>query len=348
MVEQGGSWKRRVSRVAHGVAARTGPDPRLTRLTKELEAAQDETARARAEAATASSVDGEPRPVYGVTRYSVANPRGNQQWWALSAKNKGEDYTTKLWAADRMEPREHVFLNLATPIYQRFHDSYGYRHIVQYSPEMPARWVDALEDAARTYPVLLLLPGSRWQDRVTCIKNDIKARRCSPGPAAWLRVDDDDLLATTFLDQLVPKLVPAHDGYAVSFGRGLTAELDGLTLRNFGRTTRVMASMGQAFIGSVGEQSRVSWPPTTSHHRAHESMPTIVDSREVAYLRLIHENQDRKIANPDVKDPVDGHDVEDLGGELDRLFPTVRASAELPAPASEGSAAGADVPDGDA
>ncbi len=64
--------------------------------------------------------------------------------------------------------------------------------------------------------------------------------------------------------------------------------------------------------------------------RAHREMPVAVDSREVAYLRLLHDQQDRELSVEAVENPTDMYEVEDLAGDLARLFPTVVAHSELP------------------
>ena len=268
-------------------------------------------------------------PVYGATRYSVFVP-GSLEWQLSSTGEDEQAYRERLWSAERMGPRQQVFLEWATPIYQGFHDAYGYRHVVQYSAEMPARWRDALLDAAATYPVLLPVPSHRWQDRVGAIRDDLRARDAGPGPVAWLRVDDDDLLATTFLDRLVPLVTAAHDGWSVSFGKGLTAEYEDGRLHRFGLTNRTMASMGQTFVGTVDRSGSPTFPPLVSHVRAHREMPVAVDSREVAYLRLLHDQQDRDLAADPVQNPTDAYHLEHLDEDLARLFPTVLAHAERP------------------
>lgn len=276
----------------------------------------------------------EPPPVYGVTRYSVFAPR-DKDWVLSSSTEDVEEYRRALWSEERMSAREHVFLGWAAPVYQRFHDTHGYRHLVQYSPEMPARWLDALLDAAATYPALLPVPGGAWTDRVGAITRDLRARRAGPGPVAWLRVDDDDLLATDFLDRVVPWVTPAHRGWGISLGKGLTAEYADRRLSRFGLSTRPFVSMGQVFVGHADSSGTPHFPPGVSHVRVHQEMPTIVDSREVAYLRLLHDQQDRAHGRDVVENPTGSYAVDQLPEMLGRLFPTVVGSADLgPGPVS--------------
>ncbi|OAB88405.1 hypothetical protein AWH69_00905 [Janibacter melonis] len=262
----------------------------------------------------------DPPVVYGVTRYSVFRPGGEGWLLARGGKADPQEYMRRLWAPERMDPREHIFLSWAVPIYQQFHESHGYRHVVQYSPEMPTERVEALRDAAATYPVLALVPKGTWQDRVGWMAEDVKDRRIRRGPAAWLRVDDDDLLARTYLDRLVPYVTEAHDGWAISFSSGITAEYDQGRLSQVGVSTRPLVSMGQAFVGRV-DHGRLVWPTTVSHVKAPQKMPTILDSREPAYLRLLHDHQDRN-AHGEVDNPTAAYDPA-LVAVLRDLFPTV-------------------------
>lgn len=274
--------------------------------------------------------EGGSPPIFGVTRYSVYQPSSRD--WVLSGGADPDEYRAQLWASERMAPREQVFLEWAVPIYQGFHDAHGYRHLVQHSPEMPTRWLDALRDAAATYPVLMLVPSGAWQDRRLAMARDLKRRGLPAGPAAWLRVDDDDLLATDFIDRLAPLVTAEHEGFAATFGKGLTAELDHGTLAHFGTTIQPMASMGLTFIGSHDGAGTATFPVSRrSHVHVHRHLPTLVDSREVAYLRLLHENQDRNLTGA-AKNPTASHAVPDLAGTVTRLFPTVVGSSDLRTP----------------
>lgn len=278
---------------------------------------------------TQDQMGGSP-PIFGVTRYSVYQPASDD--WVLSGGADPDEYRARLWAAERMAPREQVFLEWAVPIYQRFHEAHGYRHLVQHSPQMPARWLDSLRDAAATYPVLMLVPSGAWQDRRLAMARDLKRRRLPAGPAAWLRVDDDDLLATDFIDRLAPLVTVAHEGFAVTFGKGLTAQLDDGKLAHFGTTIQPMVSMGLTFIGSHDGAGTATFPLSRrSHAHVHRHLPTLVDSREVAYLRLLHENQDRNLSGA-AKNPTTSHKVPELAETVTRLFPTVVGSSDLRAP----------------
>lgn len=264
-------------------------------------------------------------PIYGVTRYSVFQPDSAD--WQLSQQDP-DTYRDRLWAPERMAGRERVFLEWAVPIYQGFRDAHGYRHIVQYSPQMPDRWVDALRDAAATYDVLVLVDSADWQERRRAMLADLRERRVPAGPMAMLRVDDDDLLASDFLDRLLPLVTEAHGGFAASFGRGLTAEYADARLSHFGLSIQAMAAVGLAFIGHHDGAGRISLPSTTrSHSLLHRFLPTLLDSREVAYLRLLHDQQDRGLAGT-TKNPTTTYAVPDLEETLARLFPTVVASSD--------------------
>ncbi|WP_192826154.1 hypothetical protein, partial [Janibacter melonis] len=55
-------------------------------------------------------------PVYGATRYSVFVP-GSLEWQLSSTGEDEQAYRERLWSAERMGPRQQVFLEWATPIY---------------------------------------------------------------------------------------------------------------------------------------------------------------------------------------------------------------------------------------
>lgn len=281
---------------------------------------EEELLRARAGAAQ----DGVP-PVYGVTRYSIFQPKSPD--WRLSQADAVE-YRDRLWAPERMEPRQQIFLEWAVPVYQRFHERHGYRHIVQHSPDLPDRWLDPLRAAAEANPALVLDPVGGWKGRIGAIRDDLRARGVPAGPLAWVRVDDDDLLAADYLDRLLPLVTLAHDGFAVSFGRGFTARYTGGALADFGVTVQAMVSMGLAFVGHHDGTGRTSFPSSArSHAVLHRHLPTVLDSRQVSYLRLLHGQQDRDVGRA-ASDPTQTRVVPDLDETLAELFPTVVGASD--------------------
>ena len=135
-------------------------------------------------------------------------------------------------------------------------------------------------------------------------------------------------LAADYLDRLLPLVTLAHDGFAVSFGRGLTARYTDGALADFGVTVQAMVSMGLAFVGHHDGTGRTSFPSSArSHAVLHRHLPTVLDSRQVSYLRLLHGQQDRDVGRA-ASDPTQSRVVPDLDETLADLFPTVVGASD--------------------
>lgn len=122
------------------------------------------------------------------------------------------------------------------------------------------------------------------------------------GTVVMLRLDDDDLMSVDFLHQLTPHVTPSHWGWCVSLGRGIAARPGSDGLVDFREVVTPLIAIGQAFVGTYhprGHQLALS--PLLSHRRVSETLPTVLDSRSVAWVHVRHPLQDSHVAM-DAKD----------------------------------------------
>lgn len=240
------------------------------------------------------------RPFYlGWTRYSASFPREGGLALAINHRYTDPDvYRAQLWSPERMEPRSRMFLTLSVPLLQALREQHDYRHVVTYSPEMPEPWLSQLHEAAERYDVLDPRPVSAGGP-LEALQDHLAASDRDSGPAVWFRLDDDDLLATDFLDLLEEHVKHVGPGWAISLGMGYEGLWHEGEVHHVRRKHRPNASHGQAFTGWWDAQTLELTVPGPGNHRTvdHRS-PTVLDSRAVAWLRLIHAWQDTQGDRP--------------------------------------------------
>ena len=269
-----------------------------------------------------------PARFYGVTRFSTYLP-GNKAW--LSAQLSEDEYQAHLFDDERLRRRAQIFFRYALPHYQAMADRHAYRHIVHYTDSLPEKWRDELHAAASRFPVVLLDNVTETLDSVETVRRHVATEHPDTDVVAWFRIDDDDILASSYLDRLSDYATPEHDGWAVSFGLGAGAMYDGQKFVNARRMLIHGPSQGQAYIGRFDARSEsISFPRAINHHREDTVAPMICDSREYAFLQTFHEHQDQTYNT--------GHDalarharypaVEDADRLL-KAFPSLDGSIDL-------------------
>lgn len=271
---------------------------------------------------------GAPPYFCGWTRYSAFRS-GSKAFVASRQSTDDEAYKSDLWSPERLGPREQIFLGLSLPLLQRMAAQHAYAHFVTYSEDMPEPWQENLHEAVRTHSVLQLHPVHRALRYV--IREHLIAEDSPSRTVVQFRVDDDDLLALSYLDALSGYATPHDEGRAISLARGYTAVWHDGRVSQLRGVHRRLGSQGQAYVGSWDAATQTLDLPTPgSHASVDRRMPTILDSRQPAFLHLRHRGQDTASPDKDVnhlkttgpKTTPLGH--EELRAALD-AFPTLRA-----------------------
>ena len=186
-----------------------------------------------------------------------------------------------------------IFGQLAAPIYQEMAAKHSYRHLVQYSPELPSKWKDELFRLASQFPVIhpVEVVDEDMQDTVA---NEILSwGKSYRGTVVWFRVDDDDVLARDYLDALEKYRNDNFAGMAISFPRIYTALSVQDELGFFRVDDSPYNSLGQAFVCRVDNNLGVfESPGMKPHHEIWRYLPTVVDATEAFALWLRHPEQD--------------------------------------------------------
>lgn len=228
---------------------------------------------------------------FGWTRYS-AFYRGSKAFVAARAERDVQAYKQRLWAPERMRARAAIFHELSLPLLQQMSQGRDYRHLVTISADLPDPWMGQLREAAAQHPVLLLhdVEGLKLREQM---REHLVATGSPSRTVVWFRVDDDDLLSITFLDQ-VAHYATRHDrGRGVSLGSGFSAVWHDGEISQVRAVTRRLGSQGQALVGRYDASTQtlhIGGPG--SHSSLDRRLPTILDSRQPSFLQLRHLGQD--------------------------------------------------------
>lgn len=234
-------------------------------------------------------------PYIGITRFSVLAPKGSGL--RINATENQDRYLSELFNYSRMSDRMFIFSEIAAPILQTFSNHFNYRHLVQYSPELPFEWKNKLFELSLKFPVIRPIEVTD-EDIVDSVRKEVLSwPRSFRGIFVWFRIDDDDVLSIDYLEAL-SKFVSADTvGMAVSFPRvvsGLYAN------RQFADIHNVLSpsnSQGQAYICRANRNlGIIETPPMLPHHRVSEFLPLITSGEEPFAFWTRHALQDTSIS----------------------------------------------------
>ena len=240
---------------------------------------------------------------FGITRYSLFSPGSGSWKTTRSGVFKTEnEYMEYLFSDARMGIRQHMFLKRSVPVLADMAKKHDYRHFVLYSDVLPEQHKETLLAACSEHPFLIPLEWSKPVSgsgitEVSPTMEEFLLNRYSSGdglqPVAWFRLDDDDVLATDYLDRLEPYRRLDFVDKAVSFGLGLTAFKTNTDLVNLREYYYPKSAQGMAFIALYNPANGSLHAPAPGPHTSVDRMmPTIVDSRNHMFFQMRHADQD--------------------------------------------------------
>ncbi|MGV0353220.1 glycosyltransferase [Corynebacterium confusum] len=236
----------------------------------------------------------------GHTRFSLFDPTSSS--WRISRSLGREDpskYRNALFSEDRLKHRADIFFHHTLPTLDKAGEGHEFVHIVSYSADLPAKYRTQLEKQVEEYPWLVLDPRSNGKIRRSEINRSI-SRYVNRGQIfASYRLDDDDVLGTSFFDRASGYLEERFVGMQVSFGIGVQAFYGNGTFQAPRIEHRPKIAIGLLDICKRLEDGELKGPQPGAHTKADLRNPVIVDSRELAFIHTIHMRQDSGVDKPD-------------------------------------------------
>lgn len=266
---------------------------------------------------------------YGLTRYSLFSP-GSLSW--KTSRNgvfkTQDDYKRYLFSEQRLQLRANLFFTKSLPVLAHMAEKHDYKHFVMYSELLPERHKDQLLAAGREHPFILpvewneVVSGTGIEEISPLIEEDLLRKfdaKSGLQPVIWFRLDDDDVLAADYLDNLEKYRTLGNVGMAVSFGLGLTAFNAEHELVNLREYYHPKSAQGMAFVSSFDPSRGHLYINTPGPHPGVDKvMPTILDSRQHMFFQIRHSDQDSTLSAA----PYDR--IADALAKLEKL-PAVRA-----------------------
>lgn len=230
----------------------------------------------------------------GHTRFSLYIP--NSTAWVVSSQGETGEYRENLFSEHRLDPRARVFLEYSLPQIDLAIKSHNVLHIVSFSPELPEKYRAMLIAASKKYSWLML---DEQIDRVTTVDTFDVVQRLRKSKFeestifATYRLDDDDLLPTSYFDRMSSFVNASNVGSYVSFGLGITA-FQFEDKFSYPRLVKErMFTAGLLSVCSTTPDGAIVRPNSyRTHAHADAAAPVIVDSRSVGFFWNRNAQQD--------------------------------------------------------
>ena len=244
---------------------------------------------------------------YGVTRYSLFSP-GSLSWKTSrdGVFQTQDDYMQYLFSEKRLQLRADLFLTKSVPVLATMAENYHYKHFVLYSRFLPVRHKELLLEAAATHPFIVpvewdeVVRGTGIEEVSPLIDQDLALMfdaKSGLQPVVWFRLDDDDVLASDYLECLERYRTLGNVGMAVSFGLGLTAFKAEHQLVNLREYYHPKSAQGMAFVSAFDpSRGHLAISAPGPHTGVDQVMPTILDSREHMFFQMRHSEQDSTLS----------------------------------------------------
>lgn len=223
-----------------------------------------------------------------------------------------------------MRGRSEIFFGHTLPTLDAGRQDFDLIHVVSYSEELPQKYKRMLYDAERDYAWLKLdlrVHGKRKSDPSELAKS-IVGKGAAYGR---YRLDDDDILSTSYFQQMEKYVASPFVGMRVSLALGVVAELESGRLVNPREIREVNASQGLLEVNRFDERGKLESPERISHKKSDRVGPVILDSRETSHVRVLHDTQDtligRRAAVRDRRGKLSGLPLVKESVDLGKLFP---------------------------
>ena len=245
-------------------------------------------------------------------RYNVAirNQFGKHALtWKIGRETDFESYCNSLFAPGRLAAHENLLLQLALPSLvgqSRLLDDRDFRLQIYTSTLLPEVHRNRLDEATEPYDWIEVIDvdpdGSPdFSGNIRRFLLDTKRAENSGWETfATIRLDDDDGLCRTYLDDLSDFVKPEYCGMCVSFAKGYMANYEphAAKLCNFIECNYFKNAQGLAHINAFNyDTGELRHTPATvfdlgNHLMVDQLVPVICDARKHSYLRVFHTGSD--------------------------------------------------------
>lgn len=235
----------------------------------------------------------------GHTRFSLLEP--NSPSWRLSREVGRTDHRTYseiLFSEQRLADRAEIFLEHTLPIIELGSKGHHIVHVVSYPEELPKEYKMRLSQAAKRFKWLHL--DERRSPKNNGRFLDQLATELFPSGTVYgeYRLDDDDILSSSFFQKLSPYISDRNVGSMVSLGVGVQCFFDKGRFLKPRLEHRPKIAIGLTRVCKTNGD-KIAGPPRVAHTRSDRVCPVVLDSTDVTFLHTLHLTQDSGVHKPD-------------------------------------------------
>ena len=248
--------------------------------------------------------------MYIIMRYSMLTNDGAT--WKIGREVEDfNSYKNQLFEPERLKFHEKLFENIAfqSILNQNYDLNAGdFTLLILTSNLLPKENLRKLTDIISPHPwakIIQLEPnGSQGSLIKKALKSEIenfKEKVCY----STTRLDDDDALASGFLNELYKYVNPQFSGYCISFGSGYAGMYDEKNdhYESFYEYYYPKIALGASYINIYDplfnkyDHESISVYHNGNHVYTDKKRPTIVDSRKPMFMRTFHSKSDTSESN---------------------------------------------------
>lgn len=236
--------------------------------------------------------EGKMSSIYGIMRFSVVT-NVPEDHWRVARERSYNDYLIQLFSDKRLSRK----LTLLDSVTLKSIDNNNIKELmilIIYSNLMPAWAIHRLEEISAKRSYVKLIPMGT-KHKISRFSSDlIDSIHNKTQPYITFRIDDDDALDSTFIENLsrycnnnyAGKIVTAHNGiYLAASGKENRLLFRRITYPNIGiGLALVTAAGGSSTIFSMG-----------NHFHVAKRAEVIVDDRADAWIRSLYEDSDSQL-----------------------------------------------------
>lgn len=221
--------------------------------------------------------------------------------WTIG-RDTEESYLSNLFSLERMERRQKYFeaitLKTLIGLQERRPRDIPFRVLILTSDKIPKPYMMFLMGIQQKFDFIQVIALSPHETSVNAGLIECVEGMGDEDIYASVRLDDDDGLANTFIDQLEKYLQPNLSGFVVSFAKGHGVLLDDKGgIKKIANYKWRFGSAGLSYISTKAnaiETGRYSVYQCGNHIKTDESYPTVSDARHAAFVRAFHVDNDSK------------------------------------------------------
>lgn len=264
-------------------------------------------------------------PVVLIVRYSLYSQAlaGN---WRIGRRSVS-DYKKRLFAPQRLALHQELFKDITLPsilCQTRAPSVEWFTLLLITSTELPAVNRRFIHDLLQPYDWARIVEMPAEQTDIASAVTEVAGCFASGSSYLTTRLDDDDGLAADFFERMGKYVNPRFEGYCISFGKGFAASYKGPGQFDYWQYYRPKTAAGLSMVHTAdGDEARPAKPASIlqagNHTQVDTRRPLIVDSREPAFIRVVHDQADSGSASRLKKKPLPPAEPD----EVKRYFPFV-------------------------